>query len=112
MSLISAGQLRHRVTVLTPASTVDAYGARSTTLTTGPTLFAEVRSTGATETEYGDGTAMRTIYQVRCRYTSGVNAGIDATSILDYRGDQLQVQGWTREREEEDVMLIDCVRVA
>ena len=112
MSLISAGQLRHRVTVLTPASTVDAYGARSTTLTTGPTIWAEVRSTGANEIDYGDGAAMRTAYEVRCRYTSGLNAGIDATSILDYRGDQPQVEGWTREREEEDVMVIQAVRVA
>lgn len=112
MSVVSAGQLRHRVTVLTPSSSVDAYGARSTTLTTGPTIWAEVRSVGASETDYGDGTAMRTLYQVRCRYTSGMNAGISATSVLDYRGNQLQVNGWTREREEEDVMLIDAVRVA
>ena len=49
---------------------------------------------------------------MRCRYTSGINAGIAATSILDYRGDRLQVEGWTREREEEDVMVIQAVRVA
>lgn len=112
MSVVSAGQLRHRVTVLTPSSSVDAYGARSTTLTTGPTIWAEVRSVGASETDYGDGAAMRTSYEIRCRYTSGINAGVTASSVLEYRGTQLQVEGWTREREEDDVMVISAVRVA
>lgn len=112
MSVISAGQLRHRVTVLTPSSSVDSYGARSTTLSRGATIYAEVRSTAAAETDYGDGAAMRTNYEIRCRYTSGINAEIGATSVLEYRGDQLQVEGWTREREEEDVMVISAVRVA
>jgi head-tail adaptor len=112
MSLISGGQLRHRVTVLTPSTSVDSYGERSTALTTGPTIYAEVRSTGASEISYGDGAAMRTAYEIRTRWRTGINAGITATSVLEYRGDQLQVQGFVREREEEDVMLIDAVRVA
>lgn len=112
MSIVSAGQLRHRITVLTPSSAVDAYGARSTTLTRSSTIYAEVRTSGAAETDYGDGAAMRTIYQIRCRYTSGINAGITANAVLEYRGDQLQVNGWSREFEQEDTMLIDAVRVA
>jgi head-tail adaptor len=112
MSVISAGQLRHRVTVYTASTDVDAYGQRSQTLTVGPTIYAEVRATGASEIGYGDGAAMRTQYQIRTRWRTGVNAGIDATAQLEYRGDRLQVQGFVREREEEDVMLIDAVRVA
>jgi head-tail adaptor len=112
MSLISAGQLRHRVTVYTASSQVDGYGQRSQTLTLGPTIYAEVRATGASETSYGDGAALRTQYQIRTRWRTGINAGIDATSQLEYRGDRLQVQGLVREREEEDVMLIDAVLVA
>ena len=49
MSVISAGQLRHRVTVYTASTDVDAYGQRSQTLTVGPTIYAEVRATGASE---------------------------------------------------------------
>jgi head-tail adaptor len=112
LSLISAGQLRHRVKVLTASTSVDSYGQRSQTLTDGATIYAEVRATGASETSYGDGAAMRTTYQVRTRWRTGINAGIEATSVLEYRGDQLQVLGFVREREEEDVMLIDAVRVA
>ena len=74
MSVISAGQLRHRVTVYTASTAVDAYGQRSQTLTVGPTIYAEVRATGASEIGYGDGAAMRTQYQIRTRWRTGVNA--------------------------------------
>lgn len=109
MSYISGGQLRHRVQVFTPSSSVDSYGQRSQTLTPGPTVYAEVRAAGAAEATYGDGAAMRTLYQIRTRWRSGTNAGIDATSVLDYRGTRIQVTSIVREREEEDVMLIDGV---
>jgi head-tail adaptor len=112
MSVISAGQLRHRVTVYTASTSVDAFGQRQQALAIGPTIYAEVRATGASETNYGDGAAMRTQYQIRTRWRTGTNAGIDATCQLEYRGDRLQVQGLVREREEEDVMLIDAVRIA
>lgn len=112
MSVISAGQLRHRVTVYTAASSVDSYGQRSQTLTQGPTIFAEVRAVSASETTYGDGAAMRTGYEVRTRWRTGVAAGITATAQLEYRDRKLQVMSYRREREEEDVMLIDAVEVA
>lgn len=112
MSVISAGQLRHRVKVLSPSTSVDAYGQRSQTLTQGPTIYAEVRAVGASETNYADGAAMRTQYQVRCRWHTGTQAGINALSVLEYRDTKLQVQSFHREREEEDVMLIDAVEVA
>lgn len=112
MSIISAGQLRHRVTVYTAASTVDSLGQRTQTITQGPTIYAEVRSVAAGETTYGEGAAMRTQYLIRTRWRSGVAAGIDATSQLEYRGSKLQVVGYHREREEEDVMTIDAVEIA
>lgn len=111
MSIILAGQLRHRVTVYTPSASVDAYGQRNQTLTQGATLFAEVRAAGAAEAIYGDGAAMRTLYQVRTRWRSGVNAGITPTAVLEYRDRRLQVTSIVREREEEDVMLIDAVGI-
>lgn len=111
MSYISGGQLRHRVQVLAPSSSVDSYGQRQQTLTQGVTLYAEVRAAGAAEATYGDGAAMRTLYQIRTRWRSGTNAGVNATSVLDYRGTRIQVTSVVREREEEDVMLIDGVTV-
>jgi len=112
MSLVSAGQLRHQVTVLTPVNTVDAVGQRVQTFTRGSTIFAEVRAVGATETSYADGASMRTNYQVKCRWHSGTQAEISGLSVLEYRDRKLQVQGFLREREEEDVMLITAVEIA
>jgi hypothetical protein len=54
---------------------------------------------------------MRTTYQVRMRWQTGVSAGVSATSVLEYRGERMEVTGFVREREEEDVMLIDAVAV-
>jgi head-tail adaptor len=112
MSVISAGQLRHQVTVLTPVNTVDEFGQRTQTFIRGSTLFAEVRAVGATETNYADGAAMRTTYQVKCRWHSGTQAGVSPLSVLEYRDRKLQVSSFHREREEEDVMLITAVEIA
>jgi len=111
LSIVSAGQLRHRVQVLTASTSVDSYGQRSQTMTDGPTVYAEVRATGASEMTHGGGAAMRTTYQVRMRWQTGVSAGVSATSVLEYRGERMEVTGFVREREEEDVMLIDAVAV-
>jgi len=112
MSVISAGQLRHQVTVLTPVNTVDAVGQRVQSFTRGSTLFAEVRAVSAAETSYADGASMRTTYLVKCRWHSGTQAGISGLSVLEYRDRRLQVEGFHREREEEDVMLITAVEIA
>lgn len=110
--MIQAGLLRHKVTILTPVGTVDDAGRPSTTLVRGATIPANVEADGATEVQYADGVALRTNYSIRCRYPSAIHHGLNESSILEYRDRTLQVTGVHREREEEDVMIVQAVETA
>jgi head-tail adaptor len=109
--MIAAGALRQRFTVLTPKTGKDAYGQRQSGYDRGPTLWGEIRAIRGDETNYADGAAQRTIWSIKCRWISGVEAGIDAKSVLEYRDIKIQVDSVLREREEEDAMLIDGVEI-
>lgn len=110
--MIQAGLLRHRVTIQTPVSTVDATGRRNSTLIEGATIPASVEAVSAAEGPYADGVAQRTSYSIRVRWRSAIAHGLTVASVLRYRDQQLQVTSTRREREEEDVMLVDAVEVS
>lgn len=107
--MIQAGLLRHRITIQTPVGTVDSTGRRSTTLVTGATIPANVEATTAAEGVYADGVAQRTSYLIRVRYPSAIAHGLNVSTVLRYRDLDLQVNSTRREREEEDVMIIEAV---
>lgn len=110
--MIQAGLLRHRVTILTPVGTVDATGRRSTSLVRGSTIPANVEAVTAAEGIYADGVAQRTGYTIRVRYPSAIAHGLDVASVLEYRDLQLQVTSTRREREEEDVMIVEATETS
>lgn len=110
--MIQAGMLRHRVTIHTPVGTTDAMGRRSTSLVRGSTIPANVEAVVASEGPWADGVAQRTQYVVRVRYPSAIAHGLSVATVLEYREKLLQVSATRREREEEDVMIVDAVEVA
>jgi head-tail adaptor len=110
--MIQAGLLRHQVTILTPVGTVDDAGRPSTSLLRGATIPASVEADGADEVQFADGVALRTTYSIRVRYPSAIYHGLGSSSILEYRDRTLQVTGVHREREEEDVMIVQAVETA
>lgn len=110
--MIQAGLLRHRVTIQTPVATVDATGRRNTALVTGATIPASVEAVSAAEAPYAEGVAQRTGYSIRVRYPSAIAHGLTVASVLKYRDLQLQVTSTRREREEEDVMIVEASEVS
>lgn len=110
--MIMAGLLRHRVTVQTPVQTVDSVGRRSTALVRGGTIAASVEAVAASESNYADGVALRTSYQIRVRAASAAQNGLTSSSVLEYGDRTLQVVGIVREREESDVVVITATEVA
>ena len=110
--MIQAGMLRHRVTIHTPVGTVDATGRRSAALVRGATIHASVEAISAAEGPWADGVAQRTAYSIRVRYPSAIAHGLGVASVLEYRDRQLQVTSTRREREEEDVLIVEAVEVA
>lgn len=110
--MIQAGLLRHRVTIQTPVATVDATGRRNSALVRGATIPANVEAITAAEGPYADGVAQRTAYSIRVRYPSAIAHGLTVATVLEYRDQQLQVTATRREREEEDVMIVEATQVA
>lgn len=110
--MIQAGLLRHRITIQTPVQTVDATGRRNSALVRGATIPANVEAITAAEGPYADGVAQRTAYSIRVRYPSAIAHGLTVASVLEYRDQQLQVTATRREREEEDVMIVEATEVA
>lgn len=110
--MIQAGMLRHRVTIQTPVATVDSTGRRNSALVRGATIPANVEAITAAEGPYADGVAQRTAYSIRVRYPSAIAHGLTVASVLEYRDQQLQVTATRREREEEDVMIVEATEVA
>ena len=106
--MIQAGMLRHRITIQTPVSTVDATGRRNSALVRGATIPANVEAITAAEGPYADGVAQRTAYSIRVRYPSAIAHGLTVATVLEYRDQQLQVTATRREREEEDVMIVEA----
>ena len=109
--MIQAGMLRHRITIQTPVSTVDATGRRNSALVSGATIPANVEAITAAEGPYADGVAQRTAYSIRVRYPSAIAHGLTVATVLEYRDQQLQVTATRREREEEDVMIVEAAEV-
>ena len=109
--MIQAGMLRHRITIQTPVSTVDATGRRNSALVRGATIPANVEAITAAEGPYADGVAQRTAYSIRVRYPSANAHGLTVATVLEYRDQQLQVTATRREREEEDVMIVEAAEV-
>jgi SPP1 family predicted phage head-tail adaptor len=109
--MIQAGMLRHRITIQTPVSTVDATGRRNSALVRGATIPANVEAITAAEGPYADGVAQRTAYSIRVRYPSAIAHGLTVATVLEYRDQQLQVTATRREREEEDVMIVEAAEV-
>ena len=110
--MIQAGLLRHRVTIQTPVATVDATGRRNSALVRGATIPANVEAITAAEGPYADGVAQRTAYSIRVRYPSAIAHGLTVATVLEDRDQQLQVTATRREREEEDVMIVEATQVA
>jgi head-tail adaptor len=109
---IQAGLLRHRVTIFTPVGTVDSTGRRNTSLLRGATIPASVEAITAAEGPWAEGVAQKTAYSIRVRYPSAIAHGLGVASVLEYRDRSLQVTATRREREEEDVLIVDAVEVA
>ena len=110
--MIQAGLLRHRVTIQTPVATVDATGRRNSALVRGATIPANVEAITAAEGPSADGVAQRTAYSIRVRAPSAIAHGLTVATVLEYRDQQLQVTATRREREEEDVMIVEATQVA
>lgn len=109
--MIQAGMLRHRITIQTPVSTVDATGRRNSALVRGATIPANVEAITAAEGPYADGVAQRTAYSIRVRYPSAIAHGLTVATVLEYRDQQLQVTATRREREEDEVMIVEAAEV-
>lgn len=110
--MIIAGLLRHRVTIQTPVSTVDATGRRATGLVRGATIPAEVSATAAIEQTYADGVALRTTYSIRVRAASARVHGLTTATVLDYDGRSLQVTSTRKELEQDDVLIVEATETA
>jgi SPP1 family predicted phage head-tail adaptor len=102
---IAAGDYRHRVAIQAAATTANAPGEQVGTFVTEATLWADVESTGGSETTIAGQTSALAMYTVRHRYYAALT---DMKQYL-WQGLTLNIVaiGWDAKKIE---MTVSCIQ--
>ena len=116
--MIGSGRLRFPAIVLQPSINEDDLGMRTGAFTDinktrngNPSLWVDLRTDSANEQQYADGIAVVRRAEIRCRWNSLQDWGINETYRLTVRGRTFRILGITNLDEADMVAVLECEEV-
>lgn len=110
--MISSGRTRWVATVMKAADTIDSYGRRTATYSTGTTIRVDVRELGGGEQAYAQGVAVVQQYEIRTRWPNVARASLTTLDRLVVRGKTMRIDSIRNSDERDRLAIIDCSEVA
>lgn len=100
-----AGRLRHRVTIESRSSSLDAAGQQLRSWSTFGTVYAGIRPLSGREGVLAEAVQSAVTHEVTIRYLSGVNA----TMRVNFGGRYFAIHAVRNTDERNREMVLDCV---